>query len=150
MLHSRSHLLLPTQGKRFINSPHLRHRQFCVLYGTPSTYKRVFLTFQKKQKTPQLPPDPIFPADYCTISSLPLVARRVASNYSPLILSYTSSVEIVSHYYTKLVLCQVHWLLQMNPQLRSVLILLTHQQQFRTNLSILHDRLSSLGFQDTI
>ena len=35
---------------------------------------------------PQLPPDPIFPADYCTISSLPLIARLVASNYPPLIL----------------------------------------------------------------
>lgn len=83
MLPSRSHPLLPTQGKRFINSSHLLHRQFCILYGTPSTYKHVFLHFKNKTKHPQLPPGPIFPADYCTISSLPLIARTCCLQYSP-------------------------------------------------------------------
>ena len=80
-----------------------------VLYSLQNPINiQMCFPYISKNRTPQLPPDPIFPDDYCTISSLPLVARLVASNYSPLILSYTSSVEIVPHYYTKLVLSQVH------------------------------------------
>lgn len=101
----------------------------------------MFFLHLKKRKSP----DSIFSTSYCTVSLLPLPAKLAVFKSSPH--SLTMALFRFCPTTTPKPLCQAHqWLGKSNSHFQNPSHL-THQQQFRTNLSILHYTLSSLDFQ---
>ena len=117
-----------------------------VLSMEPHQHIHVFLTLHIHKNNS---PGSIFSTGYGTISLLPLAAKLAISNSSPPTLSYTSSVQILPHYYTTALSSSPVTPDKSNSHVQYSSYL-THQQQFRTDLSILYDTLLSLGFQNTI